>query len=211
MTTLPASLEEFCSRCHFLSREQIEWLTLAGALDCLASNRRQTLWGLPLLHRESRRGRRGAEERNAESQGALDVPISVTLSGSLTDFEFHDRYWKEWSALGFSPLGHPVQVIRDALAEQGMMSCASLQEAKSGEKVTLAGLIIRPHKPPTAGGCVFFFLEDETALVHVTVVPEMYQEIGPVVFSGGMVVVTGRAERRGEGVSLLAEGLRSLN
>ena len=46
-----ASLEEFCSRCHFLSREQIEWLTLAGALDCLAPNRRQTLWGLPLLHR----------------------------------------------------------------------------------------------------------------------------------------------------------------
>ena len=74
----------------------------------------------------------------------------------------------------------------------------------------LAGLIIRPHKPPAAGGCVFFSLEDETALCHVTVVPEVYQKIGPVVFGGGMVVVTGRAERRGEGVSLLAEEVAAL-
>ena len=202
-----ASLAEFCSRCHFLSREQIEWLVLAGALDCLASNRRQTLWGLPLLHRENRRGRRSTDERAADGQGALDVPIPVTLSASLSDFGSDDRYWKEWSALGFSPLGHPVQFVRDVLTEQGVMTCVSLQEAKSGESVILAGLIIRPHKPPTAGGCVFFSLEDETALVHVTVVPEVYRKIGSVVFNGGMVAVIGRAERRGEGVNVLADSV----
>ncbi len=199
------SLAEFCSRCHFLSREQIEWLTLAGALDCLASNRRQTLWGLPLLHRENRRERRGANERDADGQTALDVPIPVTLSENLADFEFHDRYWKEWAALGFSPLGHPVQFIRDALTEQGVKPCASLQNAKTGEKMTLAGLIIRVHKPPTAGGCVFFSLEDETALIHVTVLPDAYQRIGAAVYGAGIVVVEGRADKRGEGVSLLAE------
>ncbi len=206
-----ASLEEFCSRCHFLSREQIEWLTLAGALDCLASNRRQTLWSLPLLHRESRRGRRGADERNADGQTALGVPIPVTLTSGLADFEFHDRYWREWSALGFSPLGHPVQFVRDALAEQGIRTCASLQDTKAGEKAMLAGLIIRVHKPPTASGCVFFSLEDETALVHVTVLPDAYQRIGAAIYGSGMVVVTGRADKRGEGVSLLVDGVRSLN
>ena len=202
------SLADFCSRCHFLSREQIEWLTLAGALDCLTPNRRQTLWGLPLLHRESRRERRGVNERDADGQAALDVPIPVTLSDSLTDFDFHERYWKEWAALGFSPLGHPVQFVRDALAEQGVMPCASLQDAKAGEKVTLAGLIIRVHKPPTAGGCVFFSLEDETALIHVTVLPDAYQRIGAAVYGAGMVVVTGRADKRGEGTGLLAQTVR---
>ncbi len=47
--------------------------------------------------------------------------------------------------------------------------------------------------------------EDETSLCHVTVVPEVYAKIGPVIFGGGLVVVTGRAEKRGEGTNLLAE------
>ena len=136
--------------------------------------------------------------------------IPVLLAGGMADFDAHDRYWKEWSALGFSPLGHPVQFIRDALAEQGVGTCVSLQDAKSGEKVTLAGLIIRVHKPPTAGGCVFFSLEDETALVHGTVLPDAYKRIGAAVYGAGMVVVEGRADKRGEGVNLLAEGVRAL-
>ena len=148
-------------------------------------------------------------ERNADGQSALDVPIPVTLLSSLTDFESHDRYWKEWAALGFSPLGHPVQFMREALAEQGVGTCASLREAKAGEKVTLAGLIIRPHKPPTAGGWVFFSLEDETALVHVIVLPDAYQQIGAAVYGAGMVIVTGRADRHGEGTGLLAEDIKS--
>lgn len=94
---------------------------------------------------------------------------------------------------------------QEALAGREVMPCASLQEAKARQKVTLAGLIIRPHKPPAAGRCIFFSLEDETALRHVAVVPEVYGKIGPIVFGGGMAVVRGRAERRGEGVSLLAE------
>ena len=150
-------------------------------------------------------------ERDADGQAALDVPIPVTLSDNLADFDFHDRYWKEWTALGFSPLGHPVQFVRDALIEHGIMPCASLQSEAAGQKVTLAGLIIRVHKPPKAGGCVFFSLEDETALVHVTVLPEAYQRIGAAVYGAGMVVVEGRAEKRGEGVNLLAEGVRTFD
>ena len=83
--------------------------------------------------------------------------------------------------------------------------------SKAGEKVTLAGLIIRVHKPPTAGGCIFLSLEDETALVHVTVPPDAYQRIGAAVYSAGMVIVTGRADKRGEGVSLLAENIDSIS
>jgi len=128
----------------------------------------------------------------------------------MADFDFSDRYRKEWSALGFSPLGHPVQFVRDALTEQGVMPCASLQDANAGQKMTLAGLIIRVHKPPTAGGCVFFSLEDETALVHVTVLPDAYQRIGAAVYSAGVVVVEGRADKRGEGVSLLADEVKSV-
>ena len=55
---------------------------------------------------------------------------------------------------------------------------------------------------------VFFSLEDETGLIHVTVMPDVYQRVGAAVNGAGLVVVTGRAEWRGEGVSLLAEEVR---
>ena len=44
----------------------------------------------------------------------------------------------------------------------------------------------------------------------VTVLPPVYQTCGAAVYGGGMVVVRGRAERRGEGVSLLADDVTAL-
>lgn len=128
----------------------------------------------------------------------------------MADFDFHDRYWREWSALGFSPQGHPVRFVRAALEEQGVGTCASLQNARAGQKVTVGGLVLRPRRPPNAGGIVYFSLEDDTALAHMTVLPEIYQRMGAAVYGSGVLVVSGRAERRGEGVSLLVEDVRSV-
>ena len=52
--------------------------------------------------------------------------------------------------------------------------------------------------------------EDEHALAHVAVLPDVYQKCGATIYGGGPVVVIGRAEKRGEGVSLLAEGVAPL-
>ena len=71
-------------------------------------------------------------------------------------------------------------------------------------------LIVRPHHPPTANGVVFFTVEDEHGLAHVAVLPDVYQKCGATIYGGGPVVATGRAERRGEGVSLVAEDVAPL-
>ena len=206
-----ASLEEFCRRCHFLSREQLEWLALSGALDCVAPNRRQALWSLPILHQDRVGQRRRLLDDIDQGQEALELPIPTLLPNGMLDFEFSDKYWKQWATLGFSPVGHPMQFLRDALAEQGIWTCAELQKAKAGQQVKIGGLVVVPHKPPTANGVVFFAAEDETGLAHVAVMPDVYQQCGVVIYGGGPVVVVGRAEKRGEGVSLLAEGLTPLH
>ena len=142
-------------------------------------------------------------------QEALEMPIPTLLPSGMP--EFSDRYWKQWSALGFSPEGHPMMFLREALTAQGIMTCADLQEAKAGQQVKVGGLIVRPHRPPTANGVVFFTVEDEHGLAHVAVPPDVYQRCGAVIYSGGPVVVTGRAERRGEGCSVLAMDIAALS
>ena len=80
-------------------------------------------------------------------------------------------------------------------------------QRKWGQQVKIGGLVTRTHKPPTAKGVVFFSLSDETALAHVAVMPDVYQRCATAIYNGGPVVVTGWAEKRGEGVSLLAESI----
>ena len=196
------SLVDACRRLPFLSREQLEWLALSGALDGLNANRRQALWSLPSLHAGHGRAGPGA---SVGGQVAADLDVPPLLPAGLPDFTAGESFLRQWQAIGFSPEGHPMRFHRERLEADGVLPCASLQGARAGQPVALAGLVVRPHRPPTAGGTVFFTLEDETGLAHVTVSPAVYELTGPDIYGQSALIVRGRAEKRGEGVNLLAE------
>ena len=142
------SLVDFSRRCA-LSREQWEWLVLSGAFDALSPHRRQTLWGLPSLLAPRRpRAARGV----ATGQTAMEMEIPFSLPVGLPDFDARERFTRQWAALGFSPEGNPMQFFRAALQERKILPCAALQQARPGSQVTLAGLVVRPHRPPDALG-----------------------------------------------------------
>lgn len=52
---------------------------------------------------------------------------------------------------------------------------------------------------------MFFTLEDETGLAHVTVSPKVYQQTGADIYGQVGLIVRGHAEKRGAGVNLLAQ------
>lgn len=204
-------LWDFARRCSaFLSREQMEWLVLSGALDCLNPNRREVLWSLPTLcagaHREARSGQR------VQTTGQQAMPIAVTplLPANLPPLLSEERLRWEWLAMGFSPGVHPMQLLRQSLGGSDIVPCALLQQAQEGKSIAIAGLVLRPHRPPTPSGetFVFFTLEDETGLAQVTVTPDVYEQTGSDVFSSGILIVYGTAERRGAGFILRANGTR---
>ena len=74
--------------------------------------------------------------------------------------------------------------------------------------MTVAGLVIRPHRPPVAGGTVFFTLEDETGMAHVTVFPSVYETCGAAIYGHAALAVSGMAQKRGDGVLLVAQSVR---
>ena len=200
------SLLDLCRRLHFLSREQLEWLSLAGALDGLNPNRRQTLWCLPSLHAGHGRSRReGVRREEVGGQVAADLDVPPLLPAGLANFTVDEAFLRQWQAIGFSPDGHPICFHRERLEALGVLPCAALQTASAGQRIALAGLVVRPHRPPNAGGTVFFTLEDETGLAHVTVSPKTYEQTGADIYREVGLIVYGRAEKRGEGVNLLAD------
>jgi error-prone DNA polymerase len=202
------SLVDFARRCPYLTRTQMEWLALAGAFDAFHPNRRQALWSLPVLGAHERQVRRAGERLEATGQQALAVEVPPLLPPGLSDFTYRERLAWEWAAMRFSPDAHPMELYRPSLDEAGVLPCAALQNAAEGAVVTVAGLVLRPHRPPTPSGqvVVYLTLEDETGLAQVTVPPDAYEHTGADIFGEAIVAIRGIAERQGIGLILRATG-----
>jgi hypothetical protein len=114
----------------------------------------------------------GRRTARAAVQPRLEMEVPPLLpAGGVPDFSAAERFSGEWQALGFSPGAHPMAFHREALSGAGVLSCRALQECQDGQEVTVGGLVLRPHRPPTPSGQVFVFLtlEDETGLAQVTI------------------------------------------
>ncbi len=213
-----ASLPDACARLWFVAREPMENLVLSGAFDGFEPNRRRVLWSLPTLHRPQGKATTAAARRAVAladaGQAALPVPLgalSLPQLATLPDFAPGVRFQKQWVVLHFSPDGHPLAFLRKRLHAQGIVPCAHLADIAHGETVTLAGLALRPHRPPTPSGetVVFLTLEDETGLAQVTVPPDIYAKYGQAVFGNSLLAITGIAEKRGAGTLLRATAVQA--
>jgi error-prone DNA polymerase len=201
-----SSLWDFVRRCSFLNREQFEWLALSGALDTFNPNRREVLWSLPSLCAGIQREGRRQGKVQATGQQSVDLNVPPLLPTNLPPFPFRERLRWEWAAIGFSPVTHPMALYRPALDKVGILTCTELQQCQEGQTVTVAGLVLRPHRPPTPSGQVFVFLtlEDETGLAQVTVTPDTYELVGQNIFSESVLAIEGCTEQRGIGLVLKA-------
>ena len=158
-----------------LARDLMENLVLGGAFDSLHPNRRQTFWRLHTPERQER--------------------------SSLPDFTLAEKIQQEYRLLGFSYSGHPcrhVASVRPACTRPPLCAPSACSQ------VAMAGLVVR-HRPPTRSGrtAVFLSLEDETISRcrgrKRSTINMLTQSCTT------LLTITGRLERRGRAVQLLAQ------
>ncbi len=180
-----ASLHDFCRRAR-VDRDTTRDLILAGAFDAMNSNRRQLLWELAAIG-----------DMNDDTP-RLDICTS-TEPMNVPDFSPNEKWWHEMDVLGLSLHKHPMEFTREDLRERGVITCEEAREAPTGKRVKVAGMILRPHRPPTKSGrtVVFFSLEDETEILEVTVFESVYNRCGRAIFTQPLLTVAGHIDRRG--------------
>jgi len=105
---------------------------------------------------------------------------------------------------------HPIEHIRDGLAERGVTPAVGLRAAVDGTAVTVGGLVTHRQQPGTARGVVFLSLEDETGMANIICPPDVWQRHRKIGVDASALLVTGRVERLDGAVSLLATSLRKL-
>ncbi|MBX6396612.1 MAG: hypothetical protein IRY98_13105 [Alicyclobacillaceae bacterium] len=129
------------------------------------------------------------------------------------DFTLEERLIHEYSWLQVGLSGHWMDLFRPRLQKRGVFAIRDLAYAE-GHDVWVAGLPVRPHRPPTPSGktVVFFSLEDETGMVDAVMFEEDYLRRGGDLFRPGVTVlgVHGAVEHRRGTLQLIADRVIAL-
>jgi single-strand DNA-binding protein len=106
-----------------------------------------------------------------------------------------------------TPTGRPPRWPRPPAA----LPHVRLGEPPPGARVTVAGLVLCRQRPGTAKGVIFVTLEDETGTCNVVVWAKVYERFRRAVIAGRMLRVTGRLERQGSVVHVVAEEVEDIS
>ena len=137
----------------------LEGLAAAGALASLGVERREGLWAAGAL---SGMG----PDRLPLVEGA-DPPVLPLMS------RLEEAQADLWST-GLS-VHHPVEFVREGLAAQGCLTVAeALAGRRHGRRARVGGIVTHRQRPMTARGVIFFNLEDETGILNVVVLPDVW-------------------------------------
>lgn len=91
------------------------------------------------------------------------------------------------------------------------LQAAQLDLPPTGARITVAGLVILRQRPGTAKGVIFLTLEDETGVVNIIVWRKMYERFRRAVIAGRMLRVTGRLQREGGVIHVLADEIEDIS
>jgi error-prone DNA polymerase len=180
-----------------LDRGDLEALAAADALAGLAGHRHRAVWQvsgvervLPLLP---------AETVVDEGTPLLRAP-----------HEGQDIV-ADYGSVGLSLRRHPVALLRDALAERGVIPNQDLWARPNGESVAAAGLVITRQRPGSAGGVTFVTLEDDTGHVNLIVWERIAKAQRAPLLESRLLLVQGKLQREGDVLHVVAQRLTDLS
>ncbi|MFB3880075.1 MAG: DNA polymerase III subunit alpha [Armatimonadota bacterium] len=223
-----ASIYDLCSRIEpgKLNKLALESLARAGAFGSLRGSRAQQVAAVDAALEWGARAYRDREAgqtslfASANAKGFVQ-PVSPPLP-AVAEHGRDELLAMEKDRLGVYLSGHPLMAVE---AKLGRLVSATLAEVASGASqgdVLVGGIITSVRKRITRTGkmMAFFTIEDMTAAIEATVLPEAYEKCGPLLTEQAIVVVRGRPEsderwrderEGGGGQRLLADALSRLD
>jgi len=199
------SLLDFCTRVP-LARNVIDNLVLCGAFDSLHPHTRGVMWRLDetIVKAAALRAAAAAGDGSGRLDLALPGEYVTPVSDDLEDLSDYDKMMWQWRITGVTASCHPFAYFREALASRGVISVYEALQRKTGERVLVAGLNIRPHRPPAKSGGrhLFTTLEDESGYMQGAFYNDAIDKCMATVLLSPVIVVAATIKRRGQGAGL---------
>ena len=176
-----------------LDVDSLEGLAASGALDSIGLGRREGMWAA------------GALAEIDPGRLPLSPGTEAPELPGMSDEEAHRA--DLWST-GVSPR-HPMSFVREDL-EECLTAAEALAMQRNGARVKVAGVITHRQRPGTAKGVHFLNLEDETGLLNIVVLPDVWAEHRQVVRKCPALVIDGRLEFHDGVTNIVARGFEPL-
>ncbi|RKF14787.1 DNA polymerase III subunit alpha [Roseovarius spongiae] len=174
----------------------LERLAEADAFASIGQSRRAALWAARAL-----RAPKPLPLFGADGEGAAEP------EAALPDMTLGQEVIEDYLSLRLSLRAHPLELLRPRLPK----SLPHERLAQTKGRITVTGLVITRQRPGTASGVVFLTLEDETGAANIVVWRKIYERFRKAVIAGRLLCVTGRIERKGQVVHLIAENIEDVS
>jgi error-prone DNA polymerase len=160
-----------------LGVDALEGLAVSGAMESIGLGRREGMWAA------------GALAEIDPERLALSPGVEAPELPGMSDEETHRAdLW----ATGVSGR-HPMSFVRDQMV--GCLTAAqALEVERHRARVRVAGVVTHRQRPGTAKGVYFLNLEDETGLLNIVVLPDVWARHREVVRKSPALVIEGRLE-----------------
>ncbi len=162
-----------------LDRDALANLAAVGAFAPFGFTRREAIWAV------------GAAEAHRDL--LPDAPLVIPELPPLTDEE---AVRLDLALMGCAPGGrHLMRFYHEQMRRWGVLSAVELDGASHGEQVRVGGVVTVRQRPGTSKGVVFLALEDETGVVNVVVMPDVYERERQLLRTASLLAVEGQVER----------------
>jgi error-prone DNA polymerase len=173
-----------------LAVDALEGLAASGALASLGLRAREGLWAAGAL----------------AGIGPDRLPLSPGTEppADLPEMDEQEHHQASLWSTGIS-VRHPIEFIRDRLTEAGCLPVMeALELRRNGSRARVAGVVTHRQRPGTAQGVIFFNLEDETGLINVVVLPNIWAARKEVARRHPGLIIDGVLEYRDGVTNLVA-------
>ncbi|MDE3175124.1 MAG: error-prone DNA polymerase [Pseudomonadota bacterium] len=177
----------------------LETLADADAFRSLGLDRREALWAVKALNRV------GDQEDLPLFAAAARPTQASEPDAKLPPMPLGAHVVEDYRRLSLSLKAHPVAFMRARLAARGVLRSDALEGARSGQRVTVAGLVLVRQRPGTAKGVIFMTLEDEAGIANIIVWPKAFEKLRALVIGARFVAVTGKLQNESGVIHLIAE------
>ena len=168
--------------------------------------RREALWAIKALRDEPL-------PLFAASTGDATAPIAELNEPevALRPMRAGGEVVEDYQHLGLTLRSHPLSFLREELAADEIVGCADATRAPDGKWVEAAGIVLVRQRPGSAEGVIFMTIEDETGIANIVIWPKLYEKQRRIILSASMIAVSGRVQREGEVVHLVAHRVTDLS
>lgn len=176
----------------YLPDAAIEKLADADAFRSIDLDRRQALWEISIKDKPIAVF---SEQPIENTNEKIILPQMSTAEHVVHDY----------AATSLSLKAHPVSFVRQKLQQLHVLSTSDLANAKDGDIVKVAGLVLVRQRPGTAKGVCFMTIEDETSVANLVFFENLFEKYRKEILQSRLIMAEGKLQIEGEVIHVIVK------